>query len=602
MERKYEDHTPVLAIFPFDNLSGNRELDLFCRALSGELVTEIARFRQLRVISPPVQAPLPVAMDSGKDSGTAYPFDYHIIGSFRYGEERCRINVQLMESRTFQLIWAHRFESGRDALMDTFDQLVQQIAAILQEHLNIRLLALAPRKPLADWSAYESFLFGMEALTKGTPESDRQARACFEDALKKSPDYSYACSGMSLSYFNEWSCQLWERWEVSKNGAFEWAARAIELDEYNYIAAYVLGRVFLYEGSYETSEYYLRKALHLNPNDPDYLIRIATCLVWHNYPEEALALYNKALSLNPWKAAAYHHVGFFILLELSRYQDALDLIRVRPQTGWVDFEAMVAGVHYLQGDHDAMLQCWSAFMDLYRRTIPDPDLHTPAQAVQWLVQINPYRRSTVLEPFWEYIGEGTYTGLHPRAGKEEAGPAAAGAHPSLEVSGEWCAFHWEGRSYRFRSAKGFQDIARLLGQPGEPVHCAELMGSTLQTKGVEVLDETARMAYKKRLIILQQDMEEAEALQDFTALERLQAEYDQLIRHLSGALGLQGKARRADDPLNKARSAVTWRIRAAISKVEQQCPALGRHLANSIRTGMVCSYQPERPLLWQVMP
>lgn len=599
MARKYEDQTPVVAIFPFDNLSGNREMDLYCRALSGELVTEMARFRQLRVISPPAQVPIPEATGQDADPGIRHPFDYHIIGSFRSGAERCRINVQLMDSRTFQLIWAHRFESARDALMDTFDHLVLQIAAILQEHLNIRLLSLAPRKPQADWSAYESFLSGMDALTGGTPESDRQARVYFEDALNKSPDYSYACSGMSLSYFNEWSCQLWERWEVSKNGAFEWAARAIELDEYNYIAAYVLGRVFLYEGSYETSEYYLRKALHLNPNDPDYLVRIATCLVWHNYPEEAWGLYQQALELNPWKSAAYHHVGFFILLELGRHEEALALVRERPQTGWVDFEAMIAGLHFLQGDLDAMHQCWEAFMDLYRKTIADPALHTPGQAVQWLVQINPYRRSSVLEPFWEYISQGAYAGLHPHIPAERRLQSAPEGHPAIRMSGDWCEWDWEGESFRFRNSKGFQDIARLLAQPFDPIHCTELMGSTLQVKGVEVLDDAARSGYKRRLSQLQQDLEEAESLQDFPAMERLQTEYDQLVRHLSGALGLQGRSRRADDPLDKARSAVTWRIRAAISKVERQCPSLGRHLSNSIRTGMVCSYQPERPLVWQ---
>ncbi len=45
---------------------------------------------------------------------------------------------------------------------------------------------------------------------------------------------------MSLTYFNEWSCQLWDKWDMARTGAYEWAQKAIELDDHNYIAALVL--------------------------------------------------------------------------------------------------------------------------------------------------------------------------------------------------------------------------------------------------------------------------------------------------------------------------------------------------------------------------
>lgn len=47
-------------------------------------------------------------------------------------------------------------------------------------------------------------------------------------------------------------------------------------------------------------------------------------------------------------------------------------------------------------------------------------------------------------------------------------------------------------------------------------------------------------------------------------------------------------------------TAVTWRIRHAIRKIEAAHPVLGRHLANSLRTGTFCSYQPERPVAWRL--
>jgi tetratricopeptide (TPR) repeat protein len=74
---------------------------------------------------------------------------------------------------------------------------------------------------------------------KGSFENDINAREHFEKAIEIQPDYSLAYSGMSLTYFNEWSCQLWERWNISKSGAYQWAQKAIELDDQNYVAALI---------------------------------------------------------------------------------------------------------------------------------------------------------------------------------------------------------------------------------------------------------------------------------------------------------------------------------------------------------------------------
>ena len=59
--------------------------------------------------------------------------------------------------------------------------------------------------------------------------------------------------------------------------------------------------------------------------------------------------------------------------------------------------------------------------------------------------------------------------------------------------------------------------------------------------------------------------------------------------------------RRAGDPAEKARSAVTARIRAAMTKIREVHPELGRHLEHSIHTGRFCSYQPDPPITWDVI-
>ena len=69
---------------------------------------------------------------------------------------------------------------------------------------------------------------------------------------------------------------------------------------------------------------------------------------------------------------------------------------------------------------------------------------------------------------------------------------------------------------------------------------------------------------------------------------------------LSAALGPGDRVRFAGDPAERARKAVTTRIRAAVSTIAEPDLALARHLCNAVRTGRLCSYQPEETVSGQI--
>jgi len=146
--------------------------------------------------------------------------------------------------------------------------------------------------------------------------------------------------------------------------------------------------------------------------------------------------------------------------------------------------------------------------------------------------------------------------------------------------------------------KGFYDIQKMLSQPRQLFHCAELMGNVVTERGEKLFDAKARKQYEKRIAGLQADIREAEQRNDFSQFEKLQEEYDKLIEYLSQSLGIRGKVRERNNPVEKARSAVTWRIRSAIARIESHHPQLGAHLSNAIKTGSFCSYQPDRKISW----
>jgi hypothetical protein len=167
--------------------------------------------------------------------------------------------------------------------------------------------------------------------------------------------------------------------------------------------------------------------------------------------------------------------------------------------------------------------------------------------------------------------------------------------------GEIFSIEFEGTVVRAKDSKGLRDLARLLSEPGREVHVLDLVGAgevAPAGDAGEVIDARARAEYRRRLEDLEADIADATDTGDRGRLARLQAERDFLIDELSSALGLGGRPRRAGEVHERARKAVSARIRLAIDRLGADHPALRRHLTNSVQTGTFCCYRPERPMTW----
>jgi predicted ATPase len=158
-----------------------------------------------------------------------------------------------------------------------------------------------------------------------------------------------------------------------------------------------------------------------------------------------------------------------------------------------------------------------------------------------------------------------------------------------------------GRTVRLPDAKGLRDLAALLVRPGHEVHCTELAGAAVEQSDTgEVLDVQALRRYEARIVELQGELTEAEDAHDRGRAEAAGLELDLLVEQLASARGLGGRTRRTGGTVERARTAVTWRVRAAIRRLDEVHPPLGRHLHRAVRTGVWCCYQPEDPVAWQL--
>ncbi|HXQ96580.1 MAG TPA: hypothetical protein VN800_06625, partial [Candidatus Acidoferrales bacterium] len=190
--------------------------------------------------------------------------------------------------------------------------------------------------------------------------------------------------------------------------------------------------------------------------------------------------------------------------------------------------------------------------------------------------------------------------------------------------GEYWTVVFSGSGFRLRDAKGMRYLARLLAEPGRELHVLDLVrleampaaGARPPARGIsdgdlkitdlgdagEILDATARQAYRERLGDLAAEVAEAESWNDPERAVRLRAERSMLVEQLAAAVGLGGRARVAGSASERARLSVAKAIRSSLSRIDAQCPPLGHHLAISLHTGTFCSYSPDPglSLAWEL--
>jgi hypothetical protein len=186
--------------------------------------------------------------------------------------------------------------------------------------------------------------------------------------------------------------------------------------------------------------------------------------------------------------------------------------------------------------------------------------------------------------------------------------------------GEYFTIVFEHDAFRLRDSKGLRFLALLLASPGKEFHVLDLTaaesGAPAETTSAgagellgygpsdagEVLDRQAKAAYKRRLVELEEEIEEAEAFGDTERAARDKQERDFLAQELASAIGIGGRSRVAASAAERARVNVARAIRSALLRIGEHSAALLQHLEATTRTGTFCSYTPDPSVrrLWQL--
>jgi hypothetical protein len=277
------------------------------------------------------------------------------------------------------------------------------------------------------------------------------------------------------------------------------------------------------------------------------------------------------------------------------------------------------------GDSDAARAHFAAALDVHRRAGALPLLaHTLHELGD--LEAEGGDRDAAAQALGEALALFQSLGVPLFARRTEAALAQLGAPAAAQSSearvraetrfareGALWNVAFAGRSARVEHRKGMSDLAVLLAQPGREIHALALMTpeptGTGERPSVEDarrgagparlpgIDAAALAQYRARLSELRAERDDAEARADASARDAADAEIAWIEQELHGSFASGRGAEFAE----KARKAVYNRIRAAIEAIAHVHPELGRHLSHSVRTGVVCVYQPESPPEWQIV-
>ena len=375
---------------PFRNLSPESDTEFFANGFVEDLIAELTRFQSLRVLAS--QSTFGIGQVAGSIYQVADDWDlqYILEGSVRRGDSSIRVGVQLIRVDGRETLWAERFDAPLERVFAVQDEIAATVAGKLAVRIDDTRLDNAKRQSIEAIPAYDCCLRGMDCLREGTLEGDEEARTFFQQALKIDSQCARAYSGLSLSHFNEWTCQAWHLWDESESNAFDFAVKAAELDDKDAMAHSVLARVSRFRHQHEQADRHAARAMAINPNDAYVLIQNAIAKLFGGEPEDGYELAQKAMKLNPLHGDWYLGIAGWNLFMMNRYDDALRFL-VKAGEAIVNFVAYRAACAAIAGDLHRARHEYETFENEYRDKIAFGRDPQPGEALRWAVQVEPFR-------------------------------------------------------------------------------------------------------------------------------------------------------------------------------------------------------------------
>jgi TolB-like protein/DNA-binding winged helix-turn-helix (wHTH) protein len=294
----------MLAVLPFQNLTGDSSQDYFSDGLTEEMITQLGNLdpKQLGVIARTSVMHYKNSSTPLEQIGGELGVQYLLEGGVRRDSDHVRITAQLIQVKDQTHLWARKYDRELSSLLVVQGEIAQEIADEIQltlgDHRPQTPSAMSSLSPQV-YQAYDLYLKGQYFLSKRTIAGFQQAIEYFQQATTKDPNYARAYAGLADSYalLTGYSAAPSTRYMPQARAA---ALRALQIDDKLPEAHTALALIVQnYDWDWQTAEKEYRRAIELNPNYATAHHWYAEHLMWRGQFDAALGESERARQLDP---------------------------------------------------------------------------------------------------------------------------------------------------------------------------------------------------------------------------------------------------------------------------------------------------------------
>ena len=263
----------------------------------------------------------------------------HVLkGTFMAQSESVRINVQLIDTGTEEVVWAEQFDGEMSDLFELEDKLANRIATVLSVTIDADE---SRRIYLRYTSSREAIKLMRYATVIINPPAQRArvqtARRLHQRIIDLDPDFPGGYAGMAQVHLYMVLLEHSKRPEEDLKNAIEFARKAIEMDDSFSMGHAMLGLAYALSGKNDLALSQMRHAVELEPGDPASLQWYSGVLIFAGHYQEAITTMQEALRLDPIEhRTAYLNIMGMAYFNLEQYDRAIEVYERNLRRGGPD--------------------------------------------------------------------------------------------------------------------------------------------------------------------------------------------------------------------------------------------------------------------------
>ena len=298
-----------LAVLPLENLSGDSAQEYFADGMTDALISNLSQIRELRVISRTSVMRYKGERPSLPEIADSLGVDAIIEGSVIRSGDRVRITAQLIHGESDTHLWARNYEREVSDILKLQSDVAQAIASEIRVRLTPAEQKRLSSAKIVDPKAHEAYLLGKFHVSR-TNEADIEIGIRhLEQAVQIEPNYADAYAALAAAWLDRgiWGAPSLAEVESKVRSA---ADAAIRIDPGNAKARIAMCQLLTnYDYNWTAAEDEAKRALEIDPNDPEVLVAYSWLLQSLGRHDEVRPKMEKAVQLDPISARAQASFG-----------------------------------------------------------------------------------------------------------------------------------------------------------------------------------------------------------------------------------------------------------------------------------------------------